>query len=116
MGIFGLVGAGRTEALRELFGLDADAWNQLSMEEASHCCSSDCHTRLRAGVGLLSEDRKHEGLMLDQSLGREPDPQRTPALHQCRLALLVSTAQHPPSTGFHACKSSSSTAPSAPAN
>ncbi len=67
MGIFGLVGAGRTETLRELFGLDADAWNQLKWKSQS-LLKHDCHSRLRAGVGLLSEDRKHEGLMLDQSL------------------------------------------------
>jgi ribose transport system ATP-binding protein len=67
VGIFGLVGAGRTETLRELFGLDADAWNQLAWRGQS-LLHRDCHTRLRSGMGLLSEDRKHEGLMLDQSL------------------------------------------------
>lgn len=66
-GIFGLVGAGRTETLRSLFGLDPATvkilqWNNRSLTH------DDTRSRLRAGLGLLSEDRKHEGLSLTQNL------------------------------------------------
>lgn len=66
-GIFGLVGAGRTETLRCLFGLDSAACNTLQWKQQS-LLSKDTHHRLRAGIGLLSEDRKHEGLSISQSL------------------------------------------------
>ena len=66
-GIFGLVGTGRTETLRSLFGLDPTTakilqWNNCPITH------DDTRSRLRAGLGLLSEDRKHEGLSLTQNL------------------------------------------------
>jgi ribose transport system ATP-binding protein len=66
-GLFGLVGAGRTEFLRQLFGLDPVRVNSLQWKQAA-LKSIDVHKRLQAGMGLLSEDRKHEGLSLQQSL------------------------------------------------
>lgn len=67
MGLFGLVGAGRTETLRALAGLDpsvamAVTWNEESLLGLS------ASQRLQNGVGLLSEDRKTEGLSIKQSL------------------------------------------------
>lgn len=67
LGISGLIGTGRTEALRACFGLDPVRSGQIDLwgREATH---GTPHTRLDAGVGLLSENRKEEGLLLNRSL------------------------------------------------
>ncbi|MGK3994299.1 sugar ABC transporter ATP-binding protein [Sorangium sp. So ce1024] len=55
LGIAGLVGSGRTELLRVLAGLDPKRAGTVTL-------------RARRGVGLLSEDRGGEGLMLGRSI------------------------------------------------
>jgi ribose transport system ATP-binding protein len=67
LGIAGLVGTGRTETLRALFGLDRirDGIVVVSGRESTHANPAG---RLSDGVGLLSENRKEEGLMLNRSL------------------------------------------------
>lgn len=58
-GIAGLVGAGRTELVRALFGLDECA-GDITVKSLYHPRSPlQC---LRLGMGLLSEDRRNEGL------------------------------------------------------
>lgn len=66
LGIAGLVGAGRTELLRCIFGLDDVVSGQLRVLAKDGALSP--RERWAQGVGLLSEDRKHEGLSLSQSL------------------------------------------------
>jgi ribose transport system ATP-binding protein len=66
LGIAGIVGAGRTEMLRAVFGLDAVRAGQVSVRAVASPGRPD--TRIRQGVGLLSEDRKTEGLALPQSI------------------------------------------------
>jgi ribose transport system ATP-binding protein len=67
LGVAGLVGAGRTEMLRTLFGLDEALGGQVFVLGRE---SSDAtpRRRLHEGVGFLSENRKEEGLMLNQSI------------------------------------------------
>jgi ribose transport system ATP-binding protein len=67
LGIFGLVGAGRTEFLRTLFGLDAAAGGLVGLhgQMRKHW---DPALRIDEGIGLLSEDRKREGLALTRSI------------------------------------------------
>lgn len=67
LGIAGLVGAGRTETLRACFGLDRvkDGTIVICGREKT---SGSPATRLDDGIGLLSENRKEEGLMLNRSL------------------------------------------------
>jgi ribose transport system ATP-binding protein len=66
LGIAGVVGAGRTELLRTLFGLDRARGGEVrigaSLGEGSPA------GRWRQGVGFVSEDRKLEGLALDLSV------------------------------------------------
>lgn len=66
LGLAGLVGAGRTELLRAVFGLDDVRSGRLRVlaEEGPRAPQA----RWRQGAGLLSEDRKREGLSLTQSL------------------------------------------------
>lgn len=66
LGVAGLVGAGRTELLRCIFGLDDVVSGKVSVASYDGWCSP--RERWQHGVGLLSEDRKHEGLSLTQSL------------------------------------------------
>jgi ribose transport system ATP-binding protein len=67
LGIFGLVGAGRTELLRVLFGLDRLSRGEVRLR-GRVCTWSAPPQNIREGLGLLSEDRKGEGLALSQSI------------------------------------------------
>ncbi|MEW6157305.1 MAG: sugar ABC transporter ATP-binding protein [Verrucomicrobiota bacterium] len=66
-GIAGLVGAGRTETLRACFGLDRLREGEVLVFSRERSRANP-HERLREGIGLLSENRKEEGLMLNRSL------------------------------------------------
>ena len=66
-GLFGLVGSGRTELLRRIFGLDSMAAERITIFGREETSASPPR-RLAQGVGLLSENRKEEGLMLQRSL------------------------------------------------
>jgi ribose transport system ATP-binding protein len=66
LGIAGIVGAGRTEMLRAVFGLDAVRAGQVVVRALASPGSPAA--RIRQGIGLLSEDRKTEGLALSQSI------------------------------------------------
>jgi len=67
LGVAGLIGAGRTELVRAVFGLDASDRGVVSLEgrEFSH---REPGASWRAGLGFLSENRKEEGLMLPLSV------------------------------------------------
>ncbi|HWG47614.1 MAG TPA: sugar ABC transporter ATP-binding protein [Gemmataceae bacterium] len=70
LGIAGIVGAGRTELLRTIFGLDPVRRGQIKVFAAGGMVRSGTGPRQRIvqGLGLLSEDRKGEGLALIQSI------------------------------------------------
>ena len=59
-GLFGLIGAGRTETLRCLFGLDQVRRGRVELNGRSP--NANPRARIAAGFGLVSEDRKGEGL------------------------------------------------------
>lgn len=65
-GIAGLVGAGRTELLRCIFGLDHTTAGVVTVSGKS--IRKSVRSRMNAGFGLLSEDRKTEGLAQDLSI------------------------------------------------
>jgi ribose transport system ATP-binding protein len=67
LGIAGLVGAGRTETLRVLFGLDRIKGGSVVLNGRERTWSTP-RQRLDSGIGLLSENRKEEGLMLNRTL------------------------------------------------
>jgi ribose transport system ATP-binding protein len=67
LGVAGLVGAGRTETLRACFGLDRVKAGEVFVSGHASTHASPTQ-RLRQGVGLLSENRKEEGLLLNRSL------------------------------------------------
>jgi ribose transport system ATP-binding protein len=66
LGITGLVGAGRTELLRALFALDPVRRGVVRVR--GDVLKESAQARIRAGLGLVSEDRKGEGLALERSI------------------------------------------------
>ena len=67
LGITGLVGSGRTELGRVLFGLDAMLEGEMSLNGSSFVPRSP-RDAIKAGFGLIPEDRKMEGLFIQQSV------------------------------------------------
>jgi ribose transport system ATP-binding protein len=67
LGLAGLVGAGRTELLRCIYGLEPvrDGTVRVATLSGGRVTPG---ARLRQGVGLLSEDRQAEGLALSRSI------------------------------------------------
>ncbi len=66
VGIAGLVGSGRTEFLRAVFGLDPVKSGSVAVSGNSGHAKP--HKRWQQGIGLLSENRKEEGLALTLSI------------------------------------------------
>ncbi|HEV8410358.1 MAG TPA: sugar ABC transporter ATP-binding protein, partial [Gemmatimonadaceae bacterium] len=63
LGLAGLVGAGRSEIAKALFGLDPYASGAIRMHGAPVSIRS-ARDAMRLGIGLVPEDRKREGLVL----------------------------------------------------
>ena len=69
LGIAGLMGSGRTPLLRAIFGLEPPQGGTITVnKKALPRRRSTPAMRLIEGVGYLSEDRKGEGLTLNQTL------------------------------------------------
>jgi ribose transport system ATP-binding protein len=67
LGLAGLIGSGRTETLRTLFGLESIESGAVYIGNRPAPRGKPWH-RIRQGFGLLSEDRQGEGLALSRSL------------------------------------------------
>lgn len=67
LGIGGLVGSGRTELIRALFGLSPSS-GEVELNGVRVSRRSSSAGQIRNSVGYLSEDRKHEGLYLQLSV------------------------------------------------
>lgn len=69
LGITGLVGAGRTETLRAIFGADTatsgSVWLRSDGDKQRFECPADA---VACGLALVTEDRKSTGLLLQQSI------------------------------------------------
>lgn len=67
-GIFGLMGAGRTELLESIFGLQPSRMTgDVAIDSESRIFTSPQQALLH-GLGLVPEDRKHQGLILGMSV------------------------------------------------
>lgn len=67
LALTGLVGAGRTETVRLIFGADARDAGDIRLDGKSIAISSP-RDAMSAGIGLLTEDRKLQGLVLGHSV------------------------------------------------
>jgi ribose transport system ATP-binding protein len=69
LGLAGIVGAGRTELLRALYALDPVRSGEVKLHSVSGKGRAETPaSRIERGVGLVSEDRKAEGLALGRSV------------------------------------------------
>jgi ribose transport system ATP-binding protein len=69
LGLAGLVGSGRSETVRALFGLERAADGEITLRGAPLKAQGLSPSfALRAGFDLLSENRKDEGLALNRSI------------------------------------------------
>ena len=67
LGVAGLIGAGRTELVRALFGLDRCRGGVVTLDSRT-VTGQEPQASWRSGLGFLSENRKEEGLMLTLSV------------------------------------------------
>ncbi len=66
LGIFGLMGAGRSETARILFGLDACERGEILVE--GRPLPGGPRGRIREGIAFVTEDRRQDGLCLEASI------------------------------------------------
>ena len=69
LGIFGLIGAGRTEMLETIFGLHHKTSTANIFVEGKPVLIRSPHEAIAAGIGLVPEDRRKEGVVLQMSVG-----------------------------------------------
>jgi ribose transport system ATP-binding protein len=67
LGFAGLMGAGRTEVARIIFGADPRDGGEILVDGQPVNIRTP-HTAVQAGIGYLSEDRKHFGLAVDMTV------------------------------------------------
>ncbi len=67
VGVAGLMGAGRTEIVNAIFGLEAIHNGQIFIKGKKAVIRSPGDA-MKLGIGLVSEDRKHFGLVLSSSV------------------------------------------------
>lgn len=67
VGIAGLMGSGRSELARAVFGLDTHRSGTVRVN-GNELPPGDLRARLDAGIAFLTEDRRREGLMMDATV------------------------------------------------
>jgi ribose transport system ATP-binding protein len=68
LGLSGLVGAGRTETLRAIFGADRPDAGHISVADGRPLRLRGPRDAVRAGLGMVPEDRQAHALLLPQSI------------------------------------------------
>jgi ribose transport system ATP-binding protein len=68
VGLAGLVGAGRTELLRAIFGADRATAGSITVADGPPRRFRSPREAVSAGVGMLPEDRRHDGLILAEPM------------------------------------------------
>lgn len=67
LGFAGLIGAGRTEVMRAVFGADRYGGGEITIK--GERCKLKCPTdAIAKGIGLVPEDRRGQGVLLDVSV------------------------------------------------
>jgi ribose transport system ATP-binding protein len=67
LGVYGLMGAGRTELLRSIYGLDRITAGELLLHDKP-CVITSAVQATRLGIGLVPEDRVREAMILDATV------------------------------------------------
>lgn len=67
VGMAGLIGAGRTEVLQALFGVIPAIAGTIRVED-QEICPQSAEEAIDAGLALVPEDRKHQGVVLEMAV------------------------------------------------
>jgi ABC-type sugar transport system ATPase subunit len=67
VGVAGLLGSGRSELVRAIFGADGRQTGEVSVD-GKRVAGGDPRRAVQAGIGLLTEDRKRLGLLLELTI------------------------------------------------
>jgi ribose transport system ATP-binding protein len=86
LGVFGLVGAGRTELVRALVGADRRSGGQVAVDGAIRVVRSPA-AALDLGMGMAPEDRKDAGIVPNASVRHNLALSSLPALSRWRIWL-----------------------------
>lgn len=89
LGFAGLVGAGRTETVRALFGIDPKDSGEILLEGKPVDLSSP-RSSVSAGLGFVPEDRKQQGLVLGMAVYENIT---MATLNRLTRALVIDSAQ-----------------------
>ena len=88
LGIAGLVGSGRTELLRTIYGADRATSGRIWLGDATEPASITSPSRaVRLGLGLIPEERKKDGLLLSLNLAANTALAVLPRLARARTYL-----------------------------
>lgn len=68
LGIFGLMGAGRTELMESIFGVHPQTTTGSIYIRGARCVLRSPTDAMKHGIGLVPEDRKEQGLVLGLSI------------------------------------------------
>ncbi|WP_422477388.1 sugar ABC transporter ATP-binding protein [Pleomorphochaeta sp. DL1XJH-081] len=69
LGFFGLVGAGRTEVMRTIFGIDKRSDGTILLDGKPFNPQGP-HEAMKQGIGFVPEDRQRQGVILSMSIGK----------------------------------------------
>jgi rhamnose transport system ATP-binding protein len=86
----GLVGAGRSEVARAIFGIDKPDAGHVEVE-GRRLPPARPLAAMRAGIGFVPEDRRQQGLVMDLSIARNATMTRTGSL--TRLGIIRTAAE-----------------------
>ena len=87
----GLVGAGRSEVARAIFGIDKPDAGRVEVE-GKRLAAGRPLAAMRAGIGFVPEDRRQQGLVMDLSIARNATMTRTSKL--ARFGLIRRAAEN----------------------
>jgi rhamnose transport system ATP-binding protein len=84
VGLTGLVGAGRSEIVRAIFGVDQYDSGSVTVDGQPLPCGS-ISDAMQAGLALVPEDRQHEGLILPMTVSQNVSLASLNSLTYCGL-------------------------------
>ncbi len=84
LGICGLLGAGKTEIVRGIFGADTKATGEVFIK-GRKLKVGNINDVIDAGIGLIPEDRKNQGLFLDKNIKENLSAASIEELSKCKF-------------------------------
>jgi ribose transport system ATP-binding protein len=80
LGVFGLMGSGRTELARILFGMDRPRTGRNPGKRQTAPTAVSPRRSIDTGMAFVTENRREEGLLMDISISQQHRPGRPAAL------------------------------------